>query len=215
MPQLIERAHRIIDWELSIQHPDGAFPGHFGEPGSEPVIFNTGQIMHGMLAGYLQLRRDGMPRIRGTRRPLAGAAIRTPTAAGASSSTTACRTRTTRAARGRCSRPRSTAGDAELRSRGACATSNGRWRSSARRAGSRTMRSRRTGNRSRIRLPTRFAGFFECGVLLGNERYVAAAVAAARVDGERAASRRLACRDLRRELDCRRALLLPHRVSRR
>ena len=54
---LIDRAHRIIDWELSIQHPDGAFPGHFGEPGSQPVIFNTGQIMHGMLAGYLQLDR--------------------------------------------------------------------------------------------------------------------------------------------------------------
>jgi len=56
-PALIERAQRIIDWELAIQRPDGAFPGHFGEPGSEPVIFNTGQIMHGMLAGFLQLRR--------------------------------------------------------------------------------------------------------------------------------------------------------------
>jgi hypothetical protein len=55
--ELIARAHRIVDWGLSIQHPDGAFPGHFGEPGSQPVIFNTGQIMHGMLAGYLQLGR--------------------------------------------------------------------------------------------------------------------------------------------------------------
>jgi hypothetical protein len=54
---LVDRAQRIIDWELSIQHPDGAFPGHFGEPGSAPVIFNTGQIMHGMLAGWLQLGR--------------------------------------------------------------------------------------------------------------------------------------------------------------
>jgi len=54
---LIDRARRIIDWELSIQRPDGAFPGHFGEPGSEPVVFNAGQIMHGMLTGYLQLRR--------------------------------------------------------------------------------------------------------------------------------------------------------------
>ena len=56
-PKLVQRAHRIVDWELCIQHPDGAFPGHFGEPGSRPVIFNTGQIMHGMLAGYLQLGR--------------------------------------------------------------------------------------------------------------------------------------------------------------
>ncbi len=57
-PELIGRAHRIIDWELSIQQSDGAFPGHFGEPGSHPVIFNTGQIMHGMIAGYTQLGRQ-------------------------------------------------------------------------------------------------------------------------------------------------------------
>ena len=57
-PELIKRAQRMIDWELSIQLPDGAFPGHFGEPGSRPVIFNTGQIMHGMVAGYTQLQRQ-------------------------------------------------------------------------------------------------------------------------------------------------------------
>lgn len=57
-PELIERAVRMVDWELSIQLPDGAFPGHFGEVGSQPVIFNTGQIMHGMVAGYSQLGRD-------------------------------------------------------------------------------------------------------------------------------------------------------------
>jgi hypothetical protein len=57
-PELIARATRMIDWELSIQLPSGAFPGHFGEPGSRPVIFNTGQIMHGMIAGYVQLKRD-------------------------------------------------------------------------------------------------------------------------------------------------------------
>ncbi len=55
--ELLKRAHRMIDWELSIQHADGAFPGHFGEKGSHPVIFNTGQIMHGMVAGYVQLGR--------------------------------------------------------------------------------------------------------------------------------------------------------------
>ncbi|MBC7359360.1 MAG: terpene cyclase/mutase family protein [Desulfacinum sp.] len=53
-----ERAQRILDWELSLQHQDGAFPGHFGEPGSRPVIFNTGQIVHGLLAGYVQLGRN-------------------------------------------------------------------------------------------------------------------------------------------------------------
>ena len=56
-PDLLDRASRIIDWELSLQRADGAFPGHFGEPGSQPVVFNTGQIMHGMLAGHLQLNR--------------------------------------------------------------------------------------------------------------------------------------------------------------
>lgn len=52
-PEMESRARRILDWELSIQNPDGSFPGHFGEPGSRPVIFNTGQIMHGLAAGHL------------------------------------------------------------------------------------------------------------------------------------------------------------------
>jgi hypothetical protein len=57
-PELVDRAQRMIDWELSLQAPDGAFPGHFGEPGSKPVIFNQGQIMHGLVAGYAQLGRQ-------------------------------------------------------------------------------------------------------------------------------------------------------------
>lgn len=56
-PDLIGRVHRMLDWELTLQHADGAFPGHYGEPGSKPVIFNTGQIMHGLLAGHLRLGR--------------------------------------------------------------------------------------------------------------------------------------------------------------
>jgi len=55
---LRERCQRILDWELSIQNPDGSFPGHFGEAGSRPVIFNTGQIIHGMVAGYQELHRE-------------------------------------------------------------------------------------------------------------------------------------------------------------
>lgn len=57
-PELVQRAHRMIDWELSLQAADGAFPGHFGEPGSHPVIFNQGQIMHGLVAGYTALGRS-------------------------------------------------------------------------------------------------------------------------------------------------------------
>lgn len=53
-----QRAGRMIDWELSLQAADGAFPGHFGEPGSHPVIFNQGQIMHGLVAGWLELGRQ-------------------------------------------------------------------------------------------------------------------------------------------------------------
>lgn len=57
-PQLRERAIRVLDWELGLQNADGSFPGHFGEPGSKPIIFNTGQIMHGMMAGVEHLGRQ-------------------------------------------------------------------------------------------------------------------------------------------------------------
>jgi hypothetical protein len=57
-PELKVRAEQIVDWELSIQNADGSFPGHFGEATSKPVIFNTGQIMHGMIAGYLEFQRN-------------------------------------------------------------------------------------------------------------------------------------------------------------
>src|SRR5262249_4076610 len=33
-------------------------PGHYGEPGSKPVIFNTGQVILGLLAGHLRLARQ-------------------------------------------------------------------------------------------------------------------------------------------------------------
>lgn len=56
-PDLDHRAQRMIDWELRLQSVDGAFPGHFGEPGSQPVIFNQGQIMHGLIAGTVQSGR--------------------------------------------------------------------------------------------------------------------------------------------------------------
>lgn len=57
-PDLVTRAQHMLDWELSLQTADGAFPGHFGEPGSHPVIFNQGQIMHGLVAGYSALGRE-------------------------------------------------------------------------------------------------------------------------------------------------------------
>ena len=57
-PELIVRAEKMIDWERSLQAADGAFPGHFGEAGSHPVIFNQGQIMHGLVAGYTSLKQQ-------------------------------------------------------------------------------------------------------------------------------------------------------------
>ncbi|MFN0318440.1 MAG: prenyltransferase/squalene oxidase repeat-containing protein, partial [Burkholderiales bacterium] len=57
-PDLETRALRMLDWELSLQQSDGAFPGHFGEPGSHPVVFNQGQIMHGMIAGFIHFKRN-------------------------------------------------------------------------------------------------------------------------------------------------------------
>jgi hypothetical protein len=58
IPTLRSRAEKIVDWELSIQNIDGSFPGHFTEKTSKPVIFNTGQIMHGLIAGYLTFKRN-------------------------------------------------------------------------------------------------------------------------------------------------------------
>ena len=64
----------MIDWELSIQLSDGAFPGHFGEAGSRPVIFNTGQIMHGLIAGYYPAGAGRVPGVGCAGRSLAQAA---------------------------------------------------------------------------------------------------------------------------------------------
>ena len=57
-PELIERATGNDRLGAVHADADGAFPGHFGEAGSQPVIFNQGQIMHGLVAGYTQLDRQ-------------------------------------------------------------------------------------------------------------------------------------------------------------
>jgi hypothetical protein len=50
--ELASRAERMIDYLLGLQMPDGAFPG--GEVGAspQPVVFNTGQIINGLLAWH-------------------------------------------------------------------------------------------------------------------------------------------------------------------
>ena len=46
------RARRMLDWLVSLQFPDGSFPGGLvGEFPQVPVAFNTGQILLGLAAG--------------------------------------------------------------------------------------------------------------------------------------------------------------------
>ncbi len=52
---LRERARRMLDWLVSIQLPDGSFPG--GKVGDVPVVgvtFNTGQILFGLASGVAE-----------------------------------------------------------------------------------------------------------------------------------------------------------------
>lgn len=49
---LRERARRALDWLVSIQMPEGAFPGGIiGQQPVAPTTFNTGQILLGLAAG--------------------------------------------------------------------------------------------------------------------------------------------------------------------
>lgn len=49
---LRERAKRALDWLVSLQDPEGAFPGGVaGQQPKAPVTFNTGQILMGLAAG--------------------------------------------------------------------------------------------------------------------------------------------------------------------
>jgi hypothetical protein len=45
-----DRAGRMTDWLLTRQHADGGFPGLFGDRATGPTVFNTGQILFGLLA---------------------------------------------------------------------------------------------------------------------------------------------------------------------
>lgn len=51
---LVERARRMVSYLLRLQMPDGSFPGGEVSVTSKPapVVFNTGQIMQGLVAWY-------------------------------------------------------------------------------------------------------------------------------------------------------------------
>ncbi|MCC7132162.1 MAG: hypothetical protein IT352_05925 [Gemmatimonadales bacterium] len=51
-PDLEHRGARMLDWLVSLQHPDGGFPGGMiGKLSPGSVTFNTGQILLGLASG--------------------------------------------------------------------------------------------------------------------------------------------------------------------
>jgi hypothetical protein len=51
-PEFEKRALAMAEWELAIQDASGGFPGHFVDRENPPVVFNTGQIIFGLLAAH-------------------------------------------------------------------------------------------------------------------------------------------------------------------
>jgi hypothetical protein len=49
---LKDRALRMTDWELRIQHPSGGWEGFYEGDGQPPVVFNTGQVLRGLMRTY-------------------------------------------------------------------------------------------------------------------------------------------------------------------
>ena len=55
-PELLDRANAMLDAHLAMQAADGSFPG--GGQVNAQSIFNHGQILHGLIAGYQSLGRQ-------------------------------------------------------------------------------------------------------------------------------------------------------------
>jgi uncharacterized protein YyaL (SSP411 family) len=53
-----DRALRMADWLVSIQMPDGAFQGGHIDAPPKPVVFNTAQIMKGLVRSYQETRQE-------------------------------------------------------------------------------------------------------------------------------------------------------------
>jgi hypothetical protein len=54
-PDLARRATWMADWELSIQHPAGGWEGGAQGEGEPPIVFNTGQVLRGLIRTYDEL----------------------------------------------------------------------------------------------------------------------------------------------------------------
>lgn len=58
--EIRERCTRMLNWLLTLQFPNGSFPGGIiGQVPSVGVTFNTGQILFGLVAGVEFLGHDG------------------------------------------------------------------------------------------------------------------------------------------------------------
>jgi uncharacterized protein YyaL (SSP411 family) len=51
-PELALRARRMADWELEVQLPEGAWQSGLVTAPRVPAVFNTGQVIQGLLAAY-------------------------------------------------------------------------------------------------------------------------------------------------------------------
>ena len=57
-PLYRDHALTMAEWELSVQLDSGAFPGHFVDRSNPPIVFNTGQIIFGLIAAYLDTQSE-------------------------------------------------------------------------------------------------------------------------------------------------------------
>ena len=53
-----KRAIRMSDWLVNIQLRNGAFPGGLLGASSEPLVFDTGQCMHGLIRSYNETKQS-------------------------------------------------------------------------------------------------------------------------------------------------------------
>jgi len=53
-----QRALRMADWLLSVQHENGAFPGHDVSQKGEPRVFNTGQALLGLVRAFRETGKE-------------------------------------------------------------------------------------------------------------------------------------------------------------
>ena len=51
-PELADRAQRMVEWELAVQMPEGAWQSGFVTTPRVPAVFNTGQVIQGLLAAF-------------------------------------------------------------------------------------------------------------------------------------------------------------------